>query len=382
MLNPYTQKRWLILVVDGSRELVSFACDSLKSDYDTITALNGIEAIEQYNKERPDLIILEVEECDGYEVCHKIKEISGRRFTPVIFISNNSDIGSIKKGLQCGAEDYLSKPFHPEELFVRVQATLRTKNLHTQLMKANEIIENERNIIAQIQQDLICESHPVIPGLNFYSKYQPSSKASGDYFDLITIDDEHLGVLVADVSGHGTPAAVIMAMKRILLRSFLSKIRSPRETLDILNKILCDNIHSGHFITAFYGVIHLPTRMMKYSSAGHNPPIYVDYNTGNIQELWAGKGFPLMILPDNKMEEHEVQLLQNSKLILYTDGLTEARNPDGVAFGAKRFSRLTLEIGEGLNAEELGAKLMEEVLGYMSGTLFHDDFTLMVVELE
>ena len=112
-----------------------------------------------------------------------------------------------------------------------------------------------------------------------------------------------MGVLVSDVSGHGTPAAVIMAMTRIALNTHLVKIRSPRAVLEKLNKILCENINTGDFITAFYAVIHIPTRVMTYASAGHNPAILYDPNKESIVELSLDHGFPLMIKPNNRIEE-------------------------------------------------------------------------------
>ncbi len=384
MLNPFTQKRWLILVVDRDEKLVSNICDSLSGEYDTLGGHSGPEALEMYKKCRPDLIVTEVEMdgMNGYALCESIKEIAGKRFTPLIFISRNSDLESIKKGLQSGAEDYLAKPFEFEELFVRIQATLRTKKLYTQLMKAYEVIDDERNIIAAIQQSLLCKNPPEIPGFNFFTKYQPSSKAGGDYFDFFEIDRENLGIMVSDVSGHGTPAAVIMAMKRIILHSFLAKSPSPKEVLERLNEILCDNLQSGQFITAFYGVIHLPTRRMKYVSAGHNPPVLADYSKDTVTELWADKGFPLMIFPKNVMTEHEVELHANSKLVLYTDGLTEGKNPAGEIYGSARLKEGVLKLGKSGDAEKLGTRLLEEVQTFIDPVPFHDDYTMVVVEIE
>ncbi len=109
----------------------------------------------------------------------------------------------MKTGLKVGAEDYLTKPFESEELLARIHAVLRTQKLYNQLMEAYAIIDEGRDTIARIQKSLICKELPNIPGFNFFADYQPSSKASGDYYDFIRIDDDHLGVLVADVSGHG-----------------------------------------------------------------------------------------------------------------------------------------------------------------------------------
>jgi len=139
----------------------------------------------------------------------------------------------------------------------------------------NTIIENERDVIAKIQKSLLCHDYPKIPGFNFFSDYQPSSKAGGDYYDFISIDKDHLGILISDVSGHGTPAAVIMAMMRALVRSFAHVTPSPKETLQKLNGALRQNLESGYFISTFYGVIHLPTNIMRFTCAGH-PPSHSD----------------------------------------------------------------------------------------------------------
>jgi len=372
-----------ILVVDDSKPQASFIKQVLDQEYETIVASNGLEALEKYKDEKPDLILLDIEmpEMDGYEVCQRIKTMIGDSFLPIIFITSKDDLDSLTKGLNIGGEDYLTKPFAPEELRARVKAALRTKKLYRRLETTNEIIEKERDVIANIQRGLLCDEHPEIPGFNFFSDYQPSSKAGGDYYDFIPIDRDHLGVLVSDVSGHGTPAAVIMVMMRVLTRSLVSQTHSPRETLQKLNKTLRQNLETGYFITTFYGVIHLPTKKMKYASAGHNPPILVNYNTGKVQELWLSKGIPLMILPNNDMEEGEIQLEPNSKLALYTDGLTEAKNEDGEQFGTKRLTQTLLDLGKTLDAGQLGSQVKETVQDFIGKQTFTDDYTLVILEV-
>ena len=249
-------------------------------------------------------------------------------------------------------------------------------------MEAYAIIDKERDAIAQIQKNLICKELPKAPGYNFFADYQPSAKASGDYYDFIKIDDDHLGVLVADVSGHGTPAAVIMAMMRVLIRSFLAKVSSPKEVLETINTILCENQESGHFITAFYGVIHLTSREMKFASAGHNPPLLIEYETGKVKHLNNEKGFPLMIHTLNDIEEREIHLPPNSKLICYTDGLTEARGKGSDMYGLNRLGKKSLELGQSRNANELGLALKQDLQDFLGECEFIDDFTLMVVETE
>jgi len=382
-INPYTSAPWRVLLADPSLELQSQTHSNLGLEYAVYTAENGLDVLETYQQERPDLLVLAVDlpKLDGYETCRKIKNICGRRFVPVIFVSEAGDMSSVKKGFLSGGEDFLSKPYNPEELSIRVHAALRTKKLYLQLMKAYELIDRERDTLADIQRKFL-SAPPEIPGLQFHAQYQPSSKAGGDYYDFIQIDKDHLGVLTADVSGHGIPAAIIMAMKRILLRSFLSQQRSPSKTLEALNEILFNNLKTGHFITAFYGVIHLPTRVMTYSSAGHCPPYLINYDNGEVQELKSEKGFPLMILPNNPMDESKVQIAHNSKLVLYTDGIIEARNSAGEEFGRNRFVETLVKFGAGRNADELGMEIIKTVKDYIQEVPFNDDYTLVVVGIE
>ena len=378
------KQRPKILIVDDSRTIVVLINSILKEDYDTVTASDGLEALKVNQREKPDLILMDVEmpNMNGYEACTQIKAQSQNTFTPVIFITSKGDLQSMKTGLKAGAEDYLTKPFEPEELLARVQAVLRTKKLYNQLMDAYALIDHERDTIARIQKSLICQELPRIPGFNFFADYQASAKASGDYYDFIRIDEDHLGVLVADVSGHGSPAAVIMAMMRVLLRSFLAKIPSPKEVLETLNSTLCENQESGHFITAFYGVIHLPSRKIKYASAGHNPPLLVNYETHSVQRLNTQKGFPLMIHCTNEIEEREIPMPPNSKLICYTDGLTEARGRGTDMYGLDRLEKKSLTFGKSQNANELGLALKKSAEEFIEGYDFTDDFTLVIVEVE
>ena len=383
-MNPTPEPRPKILIVDDSRTIVILINSILKEDYNTVTARDGLQAIEVNKREKPDLILMDVEmpNMNGFEACKAIKEQSNNTFTPIIFITSKGDLQSMKTGLRAGAEDYLTKPFESEELLARVQAVLRTTKLYNQLMEAYAVIDKERDTIAQIQKNLLCQELPKASGFNFFADYQPSAKAGGDYYDFIRIDDDHLGVLVADVSGHGTPAAVIMAMMRVLLRSFLSKLRSPKEMLETINGILCENQKMGHFITAFYGVIHLPSSQMKYASAGHNPPLLIEYETGNVQQLNVKKGFPLMIHSNNEIEEREILLPPNSKLICYTDGLTEARGKGSDMYGMDRLEQKSLTLGKSQTADELGQALKQNLHDFLNGGEFTDDFTLVIVDVE
>ncbi|QPJ66653.1 MAG: SpoIIE family protein phosphatase [Candidatus Nitrohelix vancouverensis] len=383
-INPYTQSPWCILLADPANKGLDRTCAALKSGYTMLIAEDGPQTVETYLSKRPDIIVMSADApaLDGFQVCRKIKDISGRRFTPIILVSEQTDISSLQQGFQSGAEDYLRKPFEPEELIIRIQSALRTKKLYVELMKAYEVIDRERDILANIQKNFFSEAPPQIPGYQFFTKYQPSSKAGGDYYDFIQIDQERLGIMTADVSGHGIPAAVVMSMKRILLRAFLSDQASPAETLETLNSVLFKHLKSGHFITAFYGVLNTKTRVMKYACAGHCPPFLLDCNSGELTELKNQKGIPLMILPDNPMDEVETQLPPNSKLVLYTDGLIEAQNRQGEQWGRQRLADEISRLGAEQNLDAFGEQILASVDQFMGGNAFSDDYTLVALQID
>jgi serine phosphatase RsbU (regulator of sigma subunit) len=373
-----------ILVVDDSKTVVSLISKLLSDDYLVLSAHSGEEAIELYKNENPSAILLDVEMpgMNGFDVCREIKSLDAHNFTPILFITSRDDISSIKEGLDSGGEGYLTKPFNEVELKARINAAIRTKNLLSELEKANAYIEKERDVIANIQRNLLPKTLPDISGFNFFSEYKPTSKAGGDYYDFIQIDDQHLGVMISDVSGHGTPAAVIMAMTRIALNTHLIKIRSPKAVLEKLNKILCENINTGDFITAFYAVIHIPTRVMTYANAGHNPALLFNPKESTVVELNVDHGFPLMIKPNNRIEEKSIQLPLSSKLIMYTDGLTEAGNNSGELFGVCKLKDSIIESGLTGDANEMGIKLIENIENFTNNIPFKDDITLLVIHVE
>lgn len=354
-------KQPTILVVDDVRTNVLLIAGLLHNDYKILKAYSGEEALEIQRRDNPDLILLDVvmPDMDGYEVCRRIKAENPNTFIPIIFLSARDDMDSKETGLLSGAEDFIAKPVEIAELRARIKALLWTKSLYGELAEAHAEIERERDAIARIQKDLLPAQPPSIPGFRFFCDYQPSSKAGGDYYDFIPIGDRHLGIIVCDVSGHGSPAAVIMAMTRIVLRVCLSETLSPREALEELNRILFREIDTSGFISAFYGVIDLPARKMKYASAGHNPAILLDYRANRHHLLSSKKGFPLKIALDNPMEENEIALPKGCKLAFYTDGITEAMNAERELFGIERLAAALLELGKNWSAERLGREVMK-----------------------
>ncbi len=273
-INPYTQSPWCILLADPSSEGLDRTCAALKSGYTMLTAENGPQTVETYLNQRPDIIVMSADSptLDGFQVCRQIKDISGRRFTPIILLSEQSDIASLQHGFQSGAEDYLRKPFEPEELIIRIQSALRTKKLYVELMKAYEVIDRERDILANIQKNFFSEAPPQIPGYQFFTKYQPLLQSGRR---LLRFHPNRQGA-----SGHHDRRRVRAWHSRRrrhvdetdFVASLLVRPDFSSETLETLNSVLFKHLKSGHFITAFYGVLNTTTRSRNTPAPGIAPP--------------------------------------------------------------------------------------------------------------
>jgi sigma-B regulation protein RsbU (phosphoserine phosphatase) len=205
-----------------------------------------------------------------------------------------------------------------------------------QLREANDRITEELRTVAEIQRSLLPAVLPDIPNLRLAAHYQTSQQAGGDYYDLFPVDGGKLGMLIADVSGHGTPAAVLMAITHTLAHSYPGSPTSASDVLRHLNERLVESYSRtpGGFVTAFYGVFDPESRVLTYSSAGHNPPRL--RREANILALEGGRDLPLGVASEARYHDAAVTLNTDDTLLLYTDGITEARAGHGPLFGERR----------------------------------------------
>lgn len=228
----------------------------------------------------------------------------------------------------------------PEHLWLSNLFGRATSNLvlSRQLRAAYEAVDRELKIVQDIQRSLLPEKLPDVPGLDIAAYYQPSKRAGGDYYDFFQLEDGKLGVLIADVSGHGTPAAVVMAITHSIAHTHHEAPTPPSKLLNFVNRHLTARYtnNTGTFVTAFYGIYDPRARTLTYSSAGHNPP-RLKKGTGGPSGIIEGeRHLPLGILPEEIYTDTVQELEPNDTLILYTDGITESRSPTGDMFGTDR----------------------------------------------
>lgn len=237
----------------------------------------------------------------------------------------------------------------------------------------------ELQAVAELQQSLLPRRLPKLKGYDFAAIYVPSSQASGDYYDFFEIGPSALGLLVADVSGHGARAAVDMAITRVLVHSAVKETLSPGAALSRLNSMLSDSVPTESFVTMFYGVLDPCRQMLRFALAGHPPPLLWKPGETAPQPLQRAPGFPLHVVAQTEFAEHEVYLPPRSVLFLYTDGLTEAFNSRREMYGVDRLARLLGQLPPG-PTQAMVDEVRQAVRAFTGGAALADDFTAVAIQ--
>ncbi|HJY08469.1 MAG TPA: response regulator, partial [Bryobacteraceae bacterium] len=233
-----TPEQKLILVVDDTPLNISVITGALKDTYRTKVATSGVKALAiAAADDKPDLILLDVmmPEMDGYEVCRRLKADPTTREIPVIFLTGQTEAEDETRGFQVGAVDYVHKPFSPAVMKARVHTHLVLRETREKLAQQLLAIQKELETARLIQQSILPETVPQIEGLDIAARYIPMASVAGDFYDFVVVDNKHVGILIADVSGHGMPAALIASMLKIALAAQSAQADDPARVLQGLN---------------------------------------------------------------------------------------------------------------------------------------------------
>lgn len=235
--------------------------------------------------------------------------------------------------------------------------------------------------MADIQRSLLPAALPRIPTLDLAAHYETSAQAGGDYYDFFPLPDGRWGIFIADVTGHGTPAAVVMAFTHALAHTIPGPPDPPGRMLEYLNAELCSHYTNGNatFVTAFYGIYNPTDRTLAYASAGHPPPRLKRCDDGSMASLNAVNDVPLGVDADTRYEVGEHRLHVGDQIVFYTDGISEAFNPAGEQFGADRLDEVLGSCRPG--AQMLIQAVLDAVKIFTAGRPADDDRTLLVAKV-
>jgi phosphoserine phosphatase RsbU/P len=242
-----------------------------------------------------------------------------------------------------------------------------------------ERIEKELEIARGIQQSFLPESAPLIEGIDIAGLNLPAREVGGDFYDYIPVGGGRWGIVIADVSGKGVPAALFMGLSRTLVRANAMAQASVSETLIRANDLITENERSSMFVTVFYGVLDPVLRTLTYVSAGHNAPFML--RTGRVDTIvLKAEGVALGVMPEIMLEEREIKLDAGDIVVLYTDGVTEAINREEEEFGVARLTAIA-EQNRDRSAAEIIGEIKAGVIQYSEGQPQFDDITLIVVKV-
>jgi sigma-B regulation protein RsbU (phosphoserine phosphatase) len=362
-----------IVVIEDDPAIRRGLADSLrKQSYDVLTAADGEDGCRLVRDNPPDLVILDLmlPGMSGYDVC---RELRGHGLaTPILMLTAQSHEADRVQGFDAGADDYVTKPFSIRELIGRVGAILRRSEGRLDLANQKELDDARR-----IQQRLMPKEIPQIPGLHVACAWRPARIAAGDYFDVLRLDAETLAVCIADVSGKGMPAAMMMANLQAAVKTCVSDRVRPRELCKRVNRVMCANLAGQGFITFIYAEV--TRERLVYCNAGHNPAFAQLHDSSTTSRLSAG-GMVLGVFADSSYEEEEIRLTSGDCLVLYTDGVTESRNASDEEFGEDRLASVVRQL-RGSEAAVLNDAVLSAAAEF-SHNHFSDDLTVVAVSVD
>jgi phosphoserine phosphatase RsbU/P len=375
----------LVLLVDDAPANIQMVRSILKDDFKIRVATSGAKALEMAKaKPQPDLILLDVTmpEMDGYEVCGILKTTPDARDIPVIFLTGKTETDDETKGFEVGAVDYIHKPFSPAVVKARVHTHLVLREARDQLARQLLNINNELEMAREIQLSILPHEIPTIRGLEIAARYIPMSSVAGDFYDFIVVDEKHVGILIADVSGHGLPAALIASMLKVALSAQIQHACDPARVLAGLNQSLCGKF-KRHYVTAAYVFVDMEKNSISYAGAGHPPLLLWRKATGGASEVLENG---LLLGPFTEATYSVVKILvePGDKAVLYTDGILETRSPSEQEFGVDLLKGF-LESNHHLKADTFADLLLEELSRWSEHPKGHgqlDDITLLAIDFQ
>jgi len=375
-----------ILIADDQADVLEALQILLKNEgFSTEVVSSPRAVVEAVEKTAYDILLLDLNYArdttsggEGLELLSRLQNMDST--LPVVLMTAWGSIELAVEAMQGGGRDFVQKPWDNDRLLgilrrhVEEGRTLREKK---RLERAAEWLMREIEEAREIQQRLLPAEMPHVEGCDIQATWQPASDVGGDYFDAIQLSPTQVAFCIADVSGKGLPAALLMSNTQATVRAFAHTTNSPSDVCSQLNRVVSENMNVGKFITMFYGVLDTTRRKLKYTNAGHIPPILVRKN-GSIARPTEG-GVVLGVFADANYDETETSFEPGDRLILFTDGITEAMNESDEEFGLDRLIEQIVP-----NRHNPALDLQKSILQCVSAFTargLQDDATLMIVSM-
>lgn len=387
-----------ILIADDQQDVLEALRLLLKGHgYATEAVTSPAALLEASARREFDLILMDMnyarDTTSGREGLDLLARLGARENAPPIIVMTGwANVGVAVEAMQRGVGDVVEKPWVNARLLEalskqielgrrRRAARLRAiEESRAQIEMAAQLRHQEREIeeARTIQQGFLPKDIPQLAGYAIAGAWQPAHVVGGDYFDVLPFSGQTVGLCIADVAGKGMPAAMLMSNFQAGVRGLASPALSPEILCDRLNALACRNMASDRFITFFYAALDGPSRRLLYVNAGHNAPIVM--HADGSHERCSESGPVLGMFPQEAYTSATKSLAPGDRVVLFTDGVTEARDPDGVEFGEARLLALLQENRSAAPAD-LQQIILSAVGEFCCGN-WHDDATLIVLAVE
>jgi signal transduction histidine kinase/serine phosphatase RsbU (regulator of sigma subunit) len=375
------QDQKTIMVVDDEPVNLQVLVNHLSLEgYRIVTALNGEEALALLDRELPDLLLLDVmlPRMSGYEVCASLRERFSPHDLPVLMLTAKSKPEDIVAGLEAGANDYLAKPVNRKELVARVNGLISLKEnyrVHNELT----VIKRDIQIAHDIQNTILLQEIPASEHVRIAMRYRPMTELGGDFYDVQLLEQSGVRILMADVSGHGIPAAFICAMLKVVYSFHSGDEVDPADLMTKINGGLFRFL-GNQFLTACYAVIDVERMQLRQSNAGHWPLMVL---RGGEVLVDRTNGIPVGWDEESTYQTVETGLETGDRIVIYTDGIVEARDHEQRMYGEARL-REALVASRDLPPDDQADRIIGDVrqwAGLRQEEELGDDVTLCIAEI-
>jgi len=368
-----------VLIADDQQHIL-FALQMLLggSGFSTETVTQPGRVLRALESERFDAVLIDlnytrdtVGGAEGLDLVSQIRSIDS--VVPVLVMTAWSTVDLAVEAMRRGATDFVQKPWENRELLQKLQQQVALAREHRQRQRQRE---EELQDARQIQAGLLPKSLPEVRGYEIAAINQPLRFVGGDYYNVVRMDEGHTAICIADVAGKGMPAALLMSTLQAALQPLIAQKLPPSELCHRLNRILCELMPVGKFISFFYGVLDSQENRLTYCNAGHNPPLLIRADGASL-ELDA-QGAVLGQFPEWQYRQSELEMGRGDRLLLFTDGLVEAVDANDEQFGEQNLIGVIRENSRS-SAHDLMDSLLRAASQHCDGH-FQDDASMIVLK--
>ena len=377
-----------ILVVDDEIDLEQLMLQKMRREvrrgrYVFEFVHNGAEALERLRKDRHiDIVLSDINMpvMDGLTLLEQIPKVNPD--IRAVMVSAYGDMDNIRTAMNRGAFDFVTKPIDFTDLKVTIERTIENLMLWRKALSTRDklvALQNELSVARKMQQSILPTSFPTSKEFDMYASMVPARSVGGDFFDVYEFNDGRVGVVIADVSDKGVPAAMFMMASRTLLKACAATSGSPAAVLQQVNTMLSDGNDAMTFVTLLYGIYDPETKDFVYANGGHNPPIIVKPDL-SIELLESTGGIALGVMQDFEYQENTITFDPGSMVVFYTDGVSEAEKVDRELFEMERFCQI-FQDGTFENAKEVTDAVFSAVRKFAGDNPQSDDITCLSLRI-